>query len=60
MALDLTAEHKILLALAINAQKNAYAPYSNFHVGAAILDENAQHHVSCNVENAAYPPRSVC
>lgn len=55
MALDLTAEHKILLALAINAQKNAYAPYSNFHVGAAILDENAQHHVSCNVENAAYP-----
>jgi cytidine deaminase len=55
MALDLTAEHKILLALATKAQKNAHAPYSHFYVGAAILDENAQHHASCNVENAAYP-----
>jgi cytidine deaminase len=55
MALDLTAEHTMLLALAIKAQKNAHAPYSNFQVGAAILDENAQHHASCNVENAAYP-----
>jgi cytidine deaminase len=55
MALNLTAEHKMLLALASKAQKNAHAPYSNFHVGAAILDENAQLHASCNVENAAYP-----
>ena len=55
MALDLTAEYKILLALATKAQKNAHAPYSNFQVGAAILDENAQQHASCNVENAAYP-----
>jgi len=55
MAIDLTAEHKMLLALASKAQKNAHAPYSNFYVGAAILDENAQLHASCNVENAAYP-----
>jgi cytidine deaminase len=55
MALDLTSEHKMLLTLATKAQKNAHAPYSNFYVGAAILDENAQHHASCNVENAAYP-----
>jgi cytidine deaminase len=55
MALDLTAEYKMLLALATKAQENAHAPYSNFQVGAAILDENAQHHASCNVENAAYP-----
>jgi cytidine deaminase len=55
MALDLTAEYKMLLALATKAQKNAHAPYSNFQVGAAILDENAQLHASCNVENAAYP-----
>lgn len=55
MALDLTAEYKMLLALASKAQENAHAPYSNFQVGAAILDENAQHHASCNVENAAYP-----
>lgn len=55
MALDLTAEHKMLLALALKAQKNAHAPYSNFQVGAAIIDENSQLHASCNVENAAYP-----
>ena len=55
MALNLTAEHKMLLALALKAQKNAHAPYSNFQVGAAIIDENSQLHASCNVENAAYP-----
>ncbi len=55
MALNLTAEPTTRLALATKAQKNAHAPYSNFHVGAAILDENAQHHGGCNVENAAYP-----
>lgn len=55
MTLDHTAEYKMLLSLATKAQKNAHAPYSNFHVGAAIIDENAQFHASCNVENAAYP-----
>ena len=33
----------------------AYVPYSKFKVGAAILDENDNYHVGCNVENAAYP-----
>ena len=33
----------------------AYVPYSKFKVGAAILDENENYHVGCNVENAAYP-----
>jgi len=37
------------------AMKKAHAPYSNFHVGATILDENNQIHAGCNVENAAYP-----
>ena len=55
MTKDLTAEHQMLFALASKAQQNAYAPYSKFHVGAAILDENAQLHAGCNVENAAYP-----
>ena len=55
MTKDLTAEHQMLFALASKAQQNAYAPYSNFHVGVAILDENAQLHAGCNVENAAYP-----
>ena len=34
---------------------NAYAPYSNFSVGAAILSERNSLYGGCNVENAAYP-----
>jgi len=34
--------------------KNAHAPYSNFHVGAAILLTNGKVFTGCNVENASY------
>jgi cytidine deaminase len=44
-----------LIQQAINAKDKAYAPYSKFQVGAAILDENNQIHAGCNVENSAYP-----
>lgn len=43
-----------LLTLARAAQQNAYARYSNFKVGAAILLENGDVFTGCNVENASY------
>ena len=44
-----------LIAAAINVMPLAYAPYSQFQVGAAIEDENGHIHTGVNVENAAYP-----
>ena len=42
-----------LLTLAREASKNAYVPYSKFHVGAAIQCADGRVYTGCNVENAA-------
>ncbi len=44
-----------LLAAALAAQQNAYAPYSNFAVGAAVRTASGAIFAGCNAENAAYP-----
>ena len=43
-----------LMDAAREASRNAYAPYSDFHVGAAILTEDGTIHAGCNLENASY------
>ena len=48
-----------LHAVALEAMERAYAPYSNFRVGAALRGVDGSVHPGCNVENAAYPA-SIC
>ena len=43
-----------LAVLAKEAMKHAYAPYSNFQVGAALLAKDGRVFTGCNVENASY------
>lgn len=48
-----------LIASAKAVREQAYAPYSNFKVGAALLGKSGRVYTGCNVENAAYGP-SMC
>jgi len=49
----------ILIQKAIKIRENAYARYSNFAVGAIVIDENGNHFAGVNVENASYG-LSIC
>ena len=52
---ELNAEDKELATEAVAAMGNAYAPYSHFHVGAAVRMSNGQIVRGSNQENAAFP-----
>ena len=52
---ELTDAERTLVEQAIEATNRSYAPYSNFHVGAAILLKNGTTIMGCNQENAAFP-----
>ena len=52
---ELNKDEQLLILKAKEASKKAYAPYSNFHVGAAILLSNNEIVSGNNQENSAYP-----
>jgi cytidine deaminase len=46
--------HEQLLKLAFEAMKNAYAPYSHYHVGACVLTKDGKIFLGANIENASF------
>jgi cytidine deaminase len=52
---ELSETDRQLINMAIEGTSRSYAPYSHFHVGAAILLANGKMFIGCNQENAAFP-----
>ena len=52
---ELSGEDRQLVEAAVGAMRNAYSPYSNFKVGAAVLTKDGKVFGGCNIENASYP-----
>ena len=55
----ITVDYKLLVEKATLARSRAYAPYSRFSVGAAVLGASGTIYYGCNIENAAYP-MTIC
>lgn len=47
-------DNKTLIDMALKAMENAYAPYSGFKVGAALLCSDKKVYTGCNIENSSY------
>ena len=52
-------QERILIEKACTSRANAYAPYSNYRVGAAVLGASGTIYTGANIENAAYSP-TIC
>lgn len=52
-------EIELLLDKAQEARDHSYAPYSQYHVGAALLTADGQIYQGCNIENAGFTP-TIC
>ena len=48
-----------LIEAALEAREHSYAPYSHFHVGAALMTAEGRVYQGCNIENASYTP-TIC
>ena len=55
----MTIDTDALIDAARKVRRNAHARFSNYLVGAAVLDEEGRVHIGCNVENASYP-EGIC
>jgi cytidine deaminase len=49
-------DKETLVKLACDAMMKAYAPYSNYFVGAALLTDDGKVYTGCNIENSSYSP----